>query len=270
MIDSILKNKIVRRIIFSLKLLLNKIPFIWNNCKREEMFKQLSNTPIENIPIFIISFNRLSYLREQINNFEKHGLFNLIIIDNGSTYPPLLDYYKSIPYKVIYNNANDGHLVFWKNSSYSMYRQNFYIVTDPDILLIPECPNDFINELITTLRKYRFANKVGLSLKIDDIPNDTVFGNDVIKWESDYYKVKLKEKPIYYAPIDTTFALYLPDSISRKNFYCALRLGFPYQAQHLPWYKKKDDITDEDIFYSQQKTNGWWNPTANKMTPDKK
>ena len=47
------------------------------------------------IPIIINNFNRLDTLQKLIASLEIRGYRNIYIIDNLSTYPPLLDYYKS-------------------------------------------------------------------------------------------------------------------------------------------------------------------------------
>ena len=256
---------------FKCKMVINSFCFSKNSKLRKMLFEKAELDGIENIPIFIISFNRLSYLQKQIFSFEKHGFKNIIIIDNGSSYPALLDYYKTIPYLVIFNGSNDGHMVFWKNEKYKKYRENFYIITDPDIELLDECPNDVIHVFFDMLKQYRFVNKVGFSLKIDDVPEDSIFGDDVYKWEKTFYNIYDKTRSFYYAPIDTTFALYLPDCLqNKKKFFSAIRMGYPYQAKHLPWYRRKGDITAEDLFYSSTKENGWWDPFQEKMIPDRK
>lgn len=227
---------------------------------RRQVFEEQERRGIENIPVFLISFNRLSYLRIAIERLEQFGLTNIIIIDNASSYEPLLDYYQKIPYKVIYMDKNYGHRVFWKCPELSIYRNDFYVVSDPDVIPIEDCPYDFIKKLFYTLKKYPNLSKVGLSLKLDDLPEEGVFGEDVIHHEKEFYEYFIKEDSCYIAPVDTTFALYPPDSIANKkmSFYCALRTAYPYQARHLPWYKTKNDVNEEDQYYSQLNKYGTW------------
>lgn len=236
---------------------------------RQKIFQKQMDCGVNNIPIFIISYNRLSYVKKTIEWLENGNIKNIIIIDNNSKYEPLLQYYKSIPYKIIYMEKNSGHKVFWENDIFKKYRDNFYAVTDPDLIPVDECPDDFMEYFFNILRKYNFVRKVGFSLKIDDLPSDNKFSKEVIEWESQYYKVKISSDNIYYGSIDTTFALYIPDSlVKHQSFYSAFRVGFPYQAKHLPWYKNENAITEEDIFYSQNRTNGWWDNVKDNVTPD--
>ena len=235
----------------------------------QKVFEHQENVGLNNIPIFLISFNRLSYLQSMIKRLEQMNVKNIHIIDNASTYPPLLEYYKSIPYKVFYMEKNGGQMVFWKNSMFEEYRKGFYIVSDPDIEPVEDCPDDFIERFFTVLKKHPFVKKVGFSLKIDDLPMDNPISKAVCKWEKRYSRLYLKEDEAYYAALDTTFALYVPDSISTHRFGVAFRTAFPYQARHTPWYKDPSEVTDEDRYYAEHKTNGWWNVVEGKMTPDK-
>lgn len=237
--------------------------------RRDDFFELQRKRGLDTIPIFIISFNRLSYIQSMIACLEKIGKKNIVIIDNASTYPPLLDFYKAIPYKVIRLSENWGYRVFWKNPLFDEYRKSFYIVSDPDIEPIEECPNDFVERFFNILYKYPMVRKVGFSLKIDDLPPKGLFTKNVLKWEKKYNKTLLKKDQIYYADIDTTFALYVPDEFVLSGFNEAFRTAYPYQARHMPWYKDSSEVTDEDRYYAAHKTNGWWTVAEGKMTPDK-
>lgn len=223
---------------------------------RAEYIKNGKNS----IPIFIINYNRLSYVKRFIEQLESFGLTNISIVDNCSTYPPLLEYYKTIPYKVFYMDKNYGYMVFWKHEMFKKFRNNFYVVSDPDLEFVSECPDDFLDVFVEKLSRYPFVRKVGFSLKIDDLPiND--FTENIIKWERQYYRTKISSENMYCAGIDTTFAVYLPDPlVKRQKFLRAFRMDSPYQVRHLPWYKDENNLTEEDIYYSEHKTNGWSDP----------
>ena len=49
---------------------------------------------------------------------------DVYIIDNNSTYEPLLEYYKSTKYKVIRMDQNYGYDVFWSQNIYNKLNLN--------------------------------------------------------------------------------------------------------------------------------------------------
>lgn len=223
------------------------------------MLKHLSRqTCPKDFPVFIISFNRLDYLCKLINWLEKNNYRNIIIVDNASTYPPLVNYLASCPHKVERIPENLGHMVVWKCGKFNdILNTSYYYVTDPDVVPTDDCPNDSAQVFFDLLQQHPYVTKVGFSLKIDDIPEHYALKNTVIAWETRFFeKIALQYHgvDIYNAEIDTTFALYRPgQQLENNNFYSAMRTGSPYTARHLPWYKNLDILSDEDKFYC--KTN---------------
>lgn len=221
---------------------------------------------LQKIPVYIISFNRLKYLQRMIEVLEKYNLRNIHIIDNQSSYPPLLEYLAGLPYQVHYMEKNYGHKVFFEAEEFRSVRENdYYVLTDPDVIPIDECPADFMDLFYNILKKHKFANKVGFSLKIDDLPDHYSLKSEVIEWETAMIGKKISSAPdLYKAYIDTTFALYRPQKEwvgqKGKEFFAAVRTGYPYEARHLPWYKDLSKPTEEDIFYNKCDCgSGTWN-----------
>ena len=228
--------------------------------KRKIAFDGLETSGVDSIPIFIISYNRLSYLKQLVSRLEEMGKKNIKIIDNHSTYPPLLEYYMTIPYRVFYMDDNYGHMVFWKKDDFKKYRNNFYMITDSDVIPSKECPNDFVERFISILKEYPNIRKVGFSLRIENLP-DNKNSDDIKKIECEYWKHRIRRIEAYIASIDTTFALYAPDDISPQNdFFSGIRTDKPYDALHLPWYRDSEIVSEEEMFYSNTKmeeVNHW-------------
>ncbi len=226
-----------------------------------ERFEQNKSTvekpDFKNFPIYIISYNRLEYLKRLVEALENKGYTNLHILDNKSTYPPLLDYYKSINYEVHYLGENYGHMAFWKCGKFDeVIKNQYYVVTDSDVLPVEACPDDFIEIFYEVLNKNPKFTKVGFSLKYDDIPDVNIQKEFIQVWEAQFYdyycfyKYKNNKIKIYDADIDTTFALYRPcEDFASKDFYSAIRIDYPYQLRHLPWYKDTKNKSEEDIYY---------------------
>lgn len=219
---------------------------------------------MKNIPIFITSFNRLSMLKSLISKLEEKGYTNIQIIDNNSSYPPLLEYLKNTKHKVHFLNQNLGHKAFWECGKFDDIIQNeYYVVTDPDVLPIDNCPDDFIELFYEILQKNPDFTKAGFSLKIDDIPIENEQRNFIINWEKNFYKIGIQYKfkeltfKIYDSEIDTTFALYKPNKNPILDCGKAIRTDYPYECRHLPWYKNsKQSLNEEDLYYQETVKQG--------------
>lgn len=200
-----------------------------------------------NIPIFILSYNRKETLRLCIEKFQKDGYKNLIILDNSSTDSETLAYLKKLSCKVIFLKKNYGHHALWDCGLFdNVITNNYYVLTDPDVLPIRECPSDYVEQFYHILEKYPYKTKVGFSLKLDDLPENYRYKYDIIRFESFYWEKRMQYQfPIYDAPIDTTFALYKPGRATiKEKFYDGIRTGYPYIARHLGWYVNNFSQTD--------------------------
>jgi len=189
----------------------------------------------------IINYNRLTLLQRTCNWCYAHGL-EVIIVDNCSTYEPLLEWYKSCPYKVLVMDKNYGHRVVWEQWLFKQLgigADDFYILSDPDLDL-SSVPDDFIEIMKEGFRRYPKVQKVGFSLEIDDLPN-TELGKQVYKHEWRFWQKPLDDT-YYEAEIDTTFALCRVQGYSTYN---CIRVAPPYCVRHLPWYI--DNIEDLPI-----------------------
>ncbi len=202
----------------------------------------------KSIPVIINNFNRITTLKMLIESLEKRNYLNIHIIDNASTYPPLLDYYGKCPYPVYRLKTNVGHLALWETDIYKKFIKHFYVYTDSDVVPIHECPDNFMEVFLKILLKHKYARKVGFSLKIDNLPDSFSGKNEVIEWERKYFENKV-EDILYKAPIDTTFALYRPRSKGGANSTQVFRTAYPYEASHLPWYVDSNNLSEEEIYY---------------------
>ena len=216
------------------------------------LFVISQNLDYKSIPIIITSFNQLFYLEQLVTFLQKYNYKKIIIIDNNSTYQPLLDYFNTIESTVTIHrlNENFGHLVFWKNIElYKKYSKGYYIVTDADIVPVQECPEDFVLHFKKILDKNLLITKVGFSLKIDDIPESNPNKQKVIDWEKQFWRNQNKEGD-YITLIDTTFALYRANyQYNENDFFKAVRTQEPYHVRHGGWYLDAKNLTKEQVYY---------------------
>lgn len=222
-----------------------------------ELVRPSKITDYKEIPIIINNFNRLDCVKKLIYSLEKRGYTNIYIIDNLSTYPPLLEFYEKCEYPVFRLDRNLGKNALWLSRIYKKFRKDFFVYSDSDVVPIEECPDDFMLVFLDILKKHRFAQKVGFSLKIDDLPDCYSMKEDVVSYEQYFYRHKVSDL-LYYAPIDTTFALYRPRAKRRHANYNIemYRTAYPYMARHLPWYIDSENPDEESLFFLKQKLVG--------------
>lgn len=207
---------------------------------------------------FINCRDRIETLKKLIDWLEVFGIKNIILVDNKSSYKPLLDYYKKTQCQVLPLDRNAGHKAPWDSMAIPIMAKNrYYILSDPDIIPVESCPVNAIEYFFSILQKYKNIQKVGFGLKIDDIPDYYHLKDTVIKWEKQFW-LKEIEPNIYLAPIDTTFALYRPNSTYELGR--SLRTGKPYIARHAPWYQNLEHLSSEEKYYmksSSELVNTW-------------
>lgn len=203
----------------------------------------------KDIPIFIISYNRKDTFQKCVERFQKDGYRNLIILDNASDNQELLFYLQSLDCTVHYLQKNYGHHALWECGLFDeIIDQQYFVLTDPDVLPIEECPSDYVEQFYRILQQHPEKTKVGFALKLDDLPESYKYKYDIIRFESFYWEKKMTYRfPIYDAPIDTTFALYRPRGGRHlASFFQGIRTGYPYVARHLGWYV--DNFSQEDYY----------------------
>ena len=209
-----------------------------------------------NIPIFINARDRLGLMKNLIDWLLDSGYTNIIILDNNSTYPPLLEYYKSLNgdkrVKVIRINKNVGFKSIWQIGilEYLDIRTP-YVYTDPDVIPIDSCPKNVVQQLLKILKRNTFIKKVGLGLVFEDI---TFFNKEKIKVaQNRFYATTAIDKDVYYSQVDTTFALYCNCRHYNLRFSCRT-LG-DLMVKHMPWYFDYDNLPEDEQYYLEHSDN---------------
>ena len=205
------------------------------------------NSEVKKYPIIINNFNRLEWLEHQVEWLQRIGQTNIHIIDNASTYEPLLKYYKRVSATIYMLDRNIGHEAFWRTHIHQRLGKYYHVYTDPDVLPDDNTPDDFMVYFKDILDRHPSVKKVGFGLTTDNLPDHYPKKNEVIKWEASLDQ-EILEKNVFRSKIDTTFALYRPGAA----FQCweeTLRTGSPYLLRHMPWYEDPKHLSEESIFY---------------------
>lgn len=206
---------------------------------------------LTSVKVVINNRNRLSTTKKMVEtllslNADEH----IIIIDNESTYPPLLEWYEQVMNNPKYWGKvevmfckNEGHLALWGTGLYKELGE-YFVYTDSDIELNEDFPMDW-KEIMLNLH-LQYDKKVALALKIDDIPEHYRYRNQVTRNEGRWWLVEVQED-LYLADTDTTFFL-------MKNFgdnqYQSVRIArHDMIARHAPWYHDLDNLDDEEKYY---------------------
>lgn len=208
---------------------------------------------MDNIPIILNNFNRLSTTKKLADDLSKLGYTNIHILDNNSTYSPLLEWYAQCPYTVKRLDSNMGQLAIY-NSGYINEFTGWIAYSDSDIELNTDCPSGFIETMIQGADKYG-KNKAGLALRIDDLPRSR-YGLYVQREEQKFWTNEL-EPNIYDADVDTTFSII---KVGLPFQYKAIRFAGNLTAKHTPWYLDYENLSPEEL-YIIEKSNSEYSTT---------
>lgn len=229
---------------------------------------------IKDIPIIIPNFNQLTYLRNLINQIRWYYPENSIqVVDNGSTYEPLLEFYEDAPLWLHVFKYKENDFVANLKDHLNGHPAEYYVITDPDLSIHPATPPNFLEVFKTAIDVYGFHH-AGFGLITYDIPA----WNPKVGWIQVDERALLS-KPVtithegkdYYghrAALDTTFSLWKRDNGGWKSpmdgasWGNSLRL---FQAFHLPFYLDATRLNPEmQHYYATCKRRELGQPSAGR------
>ena len=207
-----------------------------------------------NIPLIIPYYNQPTYAHNLINWWYWYGGGRVFLLDNASNTVP--------------HTARDIEIVrFERNTARAnlasflrTLTDDYYVISDPDIMPHPSCPPDFLDILHHAVA-VEGLHHAGLALETD-IPewvppiirddalrNEASFKDPSAAFTMDYHGRKI---PGHRAPIDTTFALY-----SRANGGWQSPMPGPawshsarfFRAFHLGWYIPEHPNAEMDHYF---------------------
>lgn len=220
-----------------------------------------------NIPLIIPNYNQLTYLKNLVLWWKWYYPDNEIyILDNASTYQPLLDFYDTVDFTVVRYSENDcpGNLrKFLDEVDFE-----WYAICDPDIMPHPSVPPNFLEIFKNAIEAgYHHA---GFDLITDDLPDwlhkkeSIIYDENLCRLEA----VKFNGYNGFRGAIDTTFCLYRGSNggwsspMPAEQWSNGLRL---FKAFHFKWYQHKDYINPElDNYFKTSNYRDFTKPSAGR------
>jgi len=220
--------------------------------------------PSRDTPIWINNRDRLTSTRKLVEWLQRAGACYIHILDNDSSYQPLLDWYKTLKVADVLVHKlskNRGPWALWESGL--CHDCTFpFILTDSDCVPARNCPYDLMDKCWEVYNRYPNTQKVGPGLKIDNLPEYYDRRTKVLQHEKvfsmDCHEVP--ERDCYHALIDTTFALYRPTANGRPpGNHHQFRLKAPYLVEHVPWYENSASPSEEEVYYREHCHRNWVN-----------
>jgi hypothetical protein len=194
------------------------------------------------IPVIINNRNLFTWVVEMVNKIKTYeGVGEIIIIDNGSDYPPLLEWYDTNPC-TIHRAENIGHAAPWQVLG-DVITNNDYVITDADMGLL-DTPTDTLLYLKDNLDSLGL-DKIGLGLNWGIVKEDSLYYNHIQSYEKNRWDSAHINNIYTDIAIDTTFALYKKGT---PYFVGGASTTYPYVARHYPWEFNQETYENNEEF----------------------
>lgn len=209
-------------------------------------------------PVIIPTFNNPTHLRSMLDQLTARHHRNIVVIDNASTYPPMLALLEEIADEATVRRlpTNEGPRRIWEDPSVFDALPQVFAVTDPDLELSATLPSDFIEQLFDLTRRHR-VGKAGFALDISHPEqmrqDDFVIGEQpwkIWEWERQFWNDEI-EPGVFRAIVDTTFAVYNKEFFDHAVPLAAVRAGGDFTCRHLPWMRDFELPSDEVEYYKR-------------------
>jgi hypothetical protein len=205
------------------------------------------------IPVIINNRNFLTWPKAMVERIKEYdGVGEIIIVDNDSTYPPLLEWYATNPCRIERLDTNVGMGAPWVSGVVKQLNGAPYVLTDPDLGL-EETPDDTLLYLLDKLNTLQL-DKVGLGLDWQIVEKKSPYYERLNLYEKSRWNNSPVKDDVYTeVQIDTTFALYNVD----HYFIGGGSTTFPYVARHYPWEFSIEEArnSEEFMYYMDNATS---------------
>lgn len=195
------------------------------------------------IPVIINNRDLLTWPKAMVERISRYeGVGDIIIVDNDSSYSPLLEWYNTNPCKIV-RCSNLGHAGAWISGTVAKLGSSVYVVTDGDLGLDDTPDNTLLHlkDILTTIS----PDKVGLGLNWEIVEEKSPYYNRLNLYEKGRWESSRVINNVYMdVAIDTTFAMYN----SSLYFIGGASTPSPYIARHYPWELSIEEIRSNPEF----------------------
>lgn len=216
------------------------------------------------IPIVIIHKDEPKELNAMLESIRKNTSYpyKIFIIDNASSSPEAQNYLQKLSgdqeYSLIFNKSNNWVFGFNLAFKHQEWPIDFPLMVFSDCdIVVPKLTADkpcWLSYLKQQMDTYACIGKLGLPLLVSDLSNSEL-NQKIIKRETSF-----DTNPLIgtnnICGVDTTLAIYRKDFFMMDNFrflighaslarphYYTCRVNRKYEARHLGWYKKHDNLS---------------------------
>lgn len=224
------------------------------------------------VKVFLTNFNNLETgFRAMVDWFLEREM-KITVLDNTSTYPPLLKYYTQMSDKieVIHVGYNANTWAFWQAGYNTEENTRLpYITSDADCPPDPDCPLDLVEKMLAVLDAVPAAVKVCPGLRIDNLPDWYDRKKQAIECQTSVAQspdwgitqsdsIEVAGVKIHRAITDTTLTMWRggvrsEGRLSTNDWQAEqYRMEYPYVLKHTPWYSDSSKPSVEALFYRAQ------------------
>lgn len=208
------------------------------------------------LPFFIPTRDRLTCLQQLLVRLRDLGQPPDLtwIVDMDSTFDPMNEFLHEIEdrdgYRVMRLGNNWGARgLFQRGIIKKFVGKGPFFLSDPDVVPEDDVRKDLLGHMQRCLDRYPAYHKIGMSLRIDDLPDHYPEKQRVIDWES-RFSVKPVNHHLFEAGVATTFTIVR--SIAHTNHLgdvgqsARLRDGM---AKHTAWYLDPNNLPPDEAHY---------------------
>jgi hypothetical protein len=199
-------------------------------------------------------FNQFTMLKNTIEKLSRFGLKRILILDNGSSFPPLVGFYSQTDISVCVHHGNPGPRYYTESHIWNQLPETFF-VTDPDLEYPSDIPDTLVEDMIGLSEKNRWG-KLGLALNKDckHLFTENV-RNNIDGWEGGYWHEQIDTMPggdpVWNALTDTTF--HMNNKKYYGEFFRSPRIGGRYTLLHYGWHKDRPGTVEENDYFDKYK-----------------